>query len=187
MKPAVVILAGGEGRRMGGDKPLRRLGGLSLLDRAVACARSWSDEIAISARSPDQFCGAGLPILLDPPEIGGPLAGLASALQVGRPTVLTIPCDTPFLPEDLPDRLARAMGERAAALPASLGRVHPVCGLWRTDLHIRLQSYAGAGRRSLIGFAESVGYGVAEWPGDPFFNINSPDDLAEAERRLEAS
>ena len=184
MSPAIVILAGGESRRMGGGKPLRVLAGRTLLDRAIDRARSWSDEVVVAARDSAQLGGAEVKALIDPPGLEGPLAGLASALRVARPVVLTIPCDMPFLPDDLPDRLAAALPGHRAALAASGGHVHPVCGLWRTDALANVRGYAASGRRSLIGFAQSIGYAEVEWAGNPFFNVNSPEQLAEAEARL---
>ncbi|MBX3560923.1 MAG: molybdenum cofactor guanylyltransferase [Sphingomonas sp.] len=184
MTPAVLILAGGESRRIGGGKPLRLLGGRTLLERAVALAQGWSDSVTVAARSAAQVGSLEIRLLLDPPGLEGPLGGLASALRLGRPLVLTIPCDMPFLPDDLPARLAAALPGHGAALAMSGGQVHPVCGLWRIDALAQLRGYAGSGRRSLIGLAETIGYVAVEWPGDPFFNVNSPEDLAEAERRL---
>ena len=67
MRPAVLILAGGEGRRIGGGKPLRMLGGRSLLDRAIERARGWSDRIAIAARDAEQVGDADIEVLIDPP------------------------------------------------------------------------------------------------------------------------
>lgn len=184
MRPAVLVLAGGQGQRIGGDKALRQLAGRTLLDRAIERARRWSDEVAVAVRHKVQVGDPGVPLLIDPPGLEGPLGGLASALRLQRPTVLVIPCDTPFLPEDLPERLAAALPDHDAALAASNGRVHPVCGLWRTNILEKLVDYAASGRRSLIGFAETIGFATAEWPEDAFFNVNSPEDLAEAEARL---
>jgi molybdopterin-guanine dinucleotide biosynthesis protein A len=182
--PAVLILAGGEGNRIGGGKPLQSLAGLTLLDRALESARRWSDAIGIAVRDAAQAGDVDVPVFIDPPGVEGPLGGLASAPRLGRPTVLTIPCDMPFLPDDLPARLAAALPGHGAALAASGGHVHPVCGLWCADALARLPTYAASGRRSLIGFAESVGYAAVEWPGDPFFNVNSQEELAAAEARL---
>lgn len=184
MSRAVVILAGGDGLRIGGGKPLRRLGGRTLLDRAIERARSWGDEIAVAARAANQVGETGVRVLIDPPGLEGPLGGLASALRLAHETVLTIPCDSPFLPDDVPDRLAAALPGHAAALAGSGAHVHPVCGLWRTAALAQLRDYAGSGRRSLIGFAETIGFAVAEWPEGAFFNVNSAEDLAEAESRL---
>ena len=184
MNCAVVILAGGDGRRIGGDKPRRRLAGRTLLERAVDRARSWSPEVAIAVREAHQIGDVGIPLLLDPPELQGPLGGLASALSFGRETVLTIPCDAPFLPDDLPERLAEALPGHAAALAASALRLHPVCGLWRTEALAELLAYAASGRRSLIGFAEAIGFAAVDWPDELFFNVKSVEDLAAAEARI---
>jgi molybdopterin-guanine dinucleotide biosynthesis protein A len=187
MTLAVIILAGGAGSRMGGNKPLRVLAGKTLLARAIETARSWSNEVAIAVRRTDEVEARDVCLLCDPPGLEGPLAGLASALRLGKEMVLTIPCDAPLLPDDLPERLAAALPGHAAALASSGGQVHPVCGLWRLDALAQVRGYAASGRRSLIGFAERVGFVPVEWPSepvDPFFNINSPEDLAAAERLL---
>jgi molybdenum cofactor guanylyltransferase len=172
--PAVLILAGGEGRRIGGGKPRRLLGGLTLLERAIEQAKRWSDRVAIAARSLEQVEEVGVPILLDPPGLEGPLGGLACALRLERPVVLTIACDMPFLPDDLPDGLATALPGHGAALAASGGHVHPVCGLWRADKLVQVRDYAASGRRSLIGFAETIGYAAVEWPDDPSSTSTAP-------------
>jgi len=168
----IVILAGGAGRRIGGGKPLRMLGGMTLLDRALAMARSWSDEVLIADGTTDA------------PGIEGPLGGVATALARGE-DILTIPCDMPFLPPDLPERLSA--GAAAAVLAESGGRLHPVCALWRASAAEGLPAYVASGRRSLHGFAESVGYATVSWstePVDPFFNINDEADLKRAEALL---
>ena len=188
---AVVVLAGGEGRRIGGGKPLRRLGGETLLDRAIRTARGWSAHVAVAVRANDQVGAVGAELIRDDPDLPGPLAGLAVALafarRTGRPAVLTIPCDAPFLPSDLACRLLGALGGHGATLAESGGEIHPVCALWRVTALDRLAAYLATGRRSLRGFAEHVGSATAHWsaePVDPFFNVNTPDDLARAEALL---
>ena len=171
----IVILAGGEGRRIGGGKPRLLLGGETLLDRALRRARSWSDEVLVAARTGGDIA--------DDPAIAGPLGGVAAALALGG-DVLTIACDMPFLPDDLPQRL---IGDKAATLAASGGRLHPVCAVWKADAGAALPAYLATGRRSLTGFAEAAGYAAVEWPVDPFdpfLNINDPADLARAEALL---
>jgi molybdopterin-guanine dinucleotide biosynthesis protein A len=188
---AAVVLAGGEGRRIGGGKPLRLLGGRTLLDRAVAQARAASDAVAVAVRDPGQTAGvAGVERLADA-AWEGPLGGLSAALafarERGRAAVLTLPCDMPLTPSDLADRLAEALGSQGAALAASGGRLHPVCGLWRVEALGALPAYAATGRRSLKGFAAEVGFTAVDWPVeplDPFFNVNTPEDLARAEALL---
>ena len=171
----IVILAGGEGRRIGGGKPQRLLGRQTLLERALNAARRWSDEVTIADGASDL---AG---------VEGPLGAVAAALA-RRDDILTIPCDMPFLPADLADRLGRE-SEAAATLATSGGRLHPVCALWRARAADGLTAYPGSGRRSLRGFAEAVGYAAVEWsmePVDPFFNVNDEDDLKRAEALLKS-
>lgn len=171
----IIILAGGEGRRIGGGKPLRMLGGRSLIDRALERARCWSDAVLVVAREGGD--------LRDDPAVEGPLGGVAAALALGG-DVLTIPCDMPFLPDDLPTRLTSA---KAATLATSGGHPHPVCALWKAEAAAGLPAYLATGRRSLKGFAEAVGYEAVEWPVepfDPFFNINEEADLVRAEAML---
>lgn len=187
---AVVILAGGEGRRIGGQKPLRLLGERRLVDRAIDRARCWSDIVAIAVRDQCQAPSVDAETIQDW-AIEGPLGGLAAALKFARtkscPVLLTIPADMPFLPRDLFDRLGAALGNFECAMASSGGHAHPVCGLWRTSALGQVDHYASGGARSLKGFAAVVGAVEVEWPtspDDPFFNINSADDLAEAEKRL---
>ena len=185
---AVVVLAGGEGRRMGGGKPQRLLAGRTLLERAAAQASIISDLTAVAVRDLTQ---AGPPEGLLPIEDApweGPLGGLAAALAFGRAhgraAVLTLPCDMPLVPADLSSRLAAALGNHGAALASSGGRLHPVCGLWRTEALDTLSAYAEGGHRSLKGFAGAVGFATVDWPAepvDPFFNVNTAEDLARAE------
>ena len=185
----VVILAGGEGSRIGGGKPLRMLAGRSLIARALDRARTWSDEVAIAVRDGTRLDEA--PIIIDDPEIPGPLSGLAAALhfarEAGAEHVLVIACDLPFLPDELPQRLGGAIGHAGAAIATSKGERHTTCALWRSDALDRLEAYLAGPRRSLKGFAEEIGFVAVEWadePLDPFFNVNSETDLARAEALL---
>lgn len=188
----VAILAGGEGRRMGGGKPLRMLAGATLIERAVEQARTWSDMVVVCVREPGQAGAAGAEEVLDGSG-EGPLAGLESALShartVGADVVLTIPCDMPLLPPDLRERLEAALEPGAGAVIAgSGGELHPVCAIWRSTMLDSLPSYRASGRSSLRGFAGHVGYAAIDWPRrpyDPFLNINRPEELEEAERLLE--
>lgn len=185
----IAILAGGEGRRIGGGKALRVLAGTTLIERALAITRNWSSNVFVMVRQP--IAGIDATILFDDPLIAGPLGGLVAALRHARALdaerLLTVPCDMPFLPADLPGRLGAGLGDGNAALAMSGGQVHPVCGLWRPEALDSLVSFLASDRRSLRGFAQLVGCAAIEWacdPIDPFFNINNADDLARAEAIL---
>jgi molybdopterin-guanine dinucleotide biosynthesis protein A len=184
----IAILLGGEGSRINGSKPQRMLAGKRLVDHVVDRASQWSDVIYAVDRESSHRSHARLPLIRDDPKIEGPLGGLAAALRFasdGRyDVVLTLPCDTPFLPPDLPGRLREALGDEVVAMPASGGRLHPICAMWRIQALDLLDPYLSSGRRSLQGFAEYLGHAVVEWdaiPIDPFFNINSEADLTAAE------
>ena len=192
-KLAVAVLAGGDGIRIGGAKPLIRLGGKTLIMRALDHARRWSNLVVVVIRSSDQLGEHDWPWIADAAGIEGPLAGLAAALEwacrMGADALVTIPCDMPFLPDDLATRLQDEAGEHDAAVASSGGELHPVCSLWRNAAIYEFPRYCASGRRSLRGFAEQLGFAEVVWPAepsDPFFNVNSPDDLAAAEALLGA-
>jgi len=187
----VAVLAGGGGSRIGGGKPLIRLKGKTLIERSFSQAKQWSGTSIIAVRSPEQLGEFQFPRIVDAAGIDGPLAGLAAALEwaarQGAEALLTLPCDMPFLPDDLPIRLLEEAGDLRAAVASSGGELHPVCSLWRNASIYEFPAYCASGRRSLKGFAEHVGFAAVEWPTepyDPFFNINSPADLAVAEAML---
>ncbi len=162
------------------------------MDHALTRARGTAAPLILVARSPDQVEGFAGTVVLDAPGIEGPLAGLLSALSwtadTGADRVLTLPCDMPFLPGDLHDRLEEALApDLGAAVAASGGRLHPVCALWRTAAVPTLVQRANEGRLSLRGLGEAVGCAVVDWPideGDPFININTAEELATAEAAL---
>ena len=189
---AVVILAGGEGLRIGGGKPLRQLGGRRLIDHALDFAGRLSPHVAVSVRAGARLPGVTADQIEDEQGDWGPLAGLDAALRhadaLDQDRLLTLPCDSPFLPADLPVRLAGALtASLGASIASSDGQLHPVCALWRTEAHRLLAGYVATGRRSLLGFAERPGYVAVEWPVgavDPFFNINTQQDLERAEELM---
>jgi len=188
---AAVVLAGGMGSRIGGGKPLLDLGGSALVERAFAQAGDWCETVVVAVRSAEQLGDLALPTILDALEIEGPLGGLVSALrwgkEIGVEAVLTAPCDMPFLPDDLADRLIAAIGDNNAAIAQSDGKLHPVCGLWRVAALDSAQAFLDTGRRSLRGFAEQVGMVAVLWPDDPldaFFNINDQAALNAARGML---
>lgn len=195
-----VLLAGGQGRRMGYvDKGLMALGGRPLLEIAIERARGQvSDLILNAAGDPRRFAAFGLPVVADVIEgFAGPLAGILTGLEwaaAHRPEVAwvaTFATDAPFLPGDLVARLAAATGDAHMACARSAGRTHPVFGLWPVGEREAL-------RRALVDEdirkvdRWTARYTVAHVdfrcdPVDPFFNVNTPEDLATAERLISAA
>lgn len=191
---AVLVLAGGEGKRMGGAKPERTLGGLRLIDHAIDVARRYGQQVAIGLRADGHLSALDdIECVIDQPGVEGPLASLAAGIawakRRGARHLLSIPCDAPFLPYDLAGRLQTRLetSNAAVALPASHGWLHPSSALWRVCVLEKLPHYLASMRRSLIGLAEHVGYAVEDWGAperDPFFNVNTPEDLRTAEAWL---
>lgn len=188
---AVAVLAGGEGRRMGGVKALRPFRGEPLVAQALRQARRWSELVAVSVREPGQVAGVvDCPLALDRADVPGPLAGLAGALDhaagLGAELLLTLPVDMPNLPPDLPARLVAVLAPaHGVALPSVAGELQPVCGLWRVGVRDRLAAYAGSGRSSLRGFAADCGLATAAFGPEAaaaFAGANTPEELARLER-----
>lgn len=189
-----LILAGGRSSRMGGgDKPLLPLGGRPMLAHVIARLTPQVARLALSANDdPARFEPFGLPVLPDaapdrPGPLAGVLAGLDHAAAQGFALVAVVPGDTPFLPPDLVARLHAALGPAPAAYAVAGGRDHPACALWRTELRAPLRAGLEAGARRVGDWMRAQGARAAAFPDDAaFFNVNRPEDLAEAERRLAA-
>lgn len=198
-KIAGVLLAGGRSQRMGGgDKFLRPLGGRPLLARVIERAAPQVDALVINANGePGRFAPFGLPV--EPDHVSGfagPLAGVLTGLEWTRrhapvcDLVASFATDAPFFPLDLVSRLERGMIEAGAdiACAASGGRPHPVFALWPVSLAEELREAMLAEEvRKVDVFTARYKLAVIDWPlesGDPFFNANRPEDLAEAERLL---
>ncbi|MEE7489584.1 molybdenum cofactor guanylyltransferase MobA [Methylobacterium oryzae] len=190
-----LILAGGQARRMGGgDKPLLRLGGRTLLERVgERLGPQCGAGLALSANGdPARFAGFPGPILPDPvPDQPGPLAGILAGLEHaaarGIPRVVSVSGDAPFLPEDLVARLQAAGSEVGIALAASGTRQHFTIALWPTALRDDLRHYLERGERRVGAFIDRHRPAAASWPVepvDPFLNLNTPEDLAAAEVAL---
>jgi molybdopterin-guanine dinucleotide biosynthesis protein A len=195
-----VLLAGGLARRMGGgDKPMRPIGGRTILARAIARLRPQCDGLVLSANGdPARFADVALPVIADTMENHpGPLAGILASLDwaaAHRPEiswVLSVAADCPFLPRDLVARLHQARAEQGAelAVAASGGQSHPVIGLWRVGLREELRhALVVEDIRKVSRWTARYPLATVTWPTeplDPFFNANTLDDLAEAERLAE--
>ena len=192
-----VVLAGGLARRMGGgDKPLCEMGGHTILSRVIARLEPQCERLLLSANGdPTRFASFGLPVIADgvkqhPGPLAGILAGLdwAAAHRPNAQWILSAPGDCPFLPRDLVVRLREAVSAQGAelAVAASQGRSHPVIGLWKVALGDALrEALLVEGLRKVQGWTERYRIATVAWPAglvDPFFNVNTVEDLAEAER-----
>ena len=193
---AGLLLAGGLGRRMGGGlKGMALLAGRPLLAHAAARAGPQVACLAVNANAPaEAFAELGLPVLPDPVAgfagpLAGVLAGMIRAREAGYGWVASFPCDAPFFPETLVRDLAAEAGEADIVTATSGGRRHPVFALWAVRLADDLRAaLAGEGLRKVDRWTArhrtaDVEFAVSP-EGDPFFNINTPEDLAAAEARL---
>jgi len=189
-QPLGVILAGGLARRMGGgDKGLLPLGAGTILSHVVARLEPQVAGLALNANGdPLRFAGLGLPVIRDTIDgfagpLAGVLAGLDWAAEQGAGHIVTAAADTPFFPCDLVPRLL-ATGA-PLALAATPDGVHPTFGLWPVALRDDLRAALQGGLRKVVHWTDRHGAAEALFVGgDPFFNVNTPEDLARAEAML---
>ncbi len=197
-----LLLAGGQSRRLGGgDKCLIEVSGRSLLAHCIERARGQVGALVLNANGDAaRFAAYGLPVAAD--VVGGyagPLAGILTGLEWARERaasarwVASIAADTPLFPLDLVARLAAAVEMEGAEIgcAASGGRTHPVFGLWPVRLAAELrEALTGEGIRKIDAWTARYKVATAEWPAgddDPFFNVNTPEELQELARRLNAA
>jgi len=192
-----VILAGGRAERMGGgDKCLREVGGRTILARVIERVRPQADVLVLNANGdPARFASYGLPTVPDSiPDFAGPLAGVLAGLEwteANRPQaryIVTVPADGPFVPRDLVKRLAESLvAEDAELVTAANGvQTYPVVGLWPVRLRQALyDALTKEGVHKVDAWTKRYRRAIATFPADPidpFFNANTPEQLAEAER-----
>ncbi len=180
----------------GGDKMHLRIGGATILERVIARLAPQCSRLILNANGdPARFAASGLTVVADSvPDYAGPLAGILAGLDWAADHapdlawVVSAPGDCPFLPRDLVPRLHQARIEAGAQLASAHSgeRRHPVVALWppalRTDLRHALMS---EGMRKVDEWTARYAVGIAAWPAapvDPFFNVNTPEDAAEAAR-----
>lgn len=190
-----VILAGGEGRRMGGvDKALVALAGRPLLAHVLDRLEPQVERVLVSSNGdPARFAGFGCPVVADS-EPQGPLSGVLAALSFaadrGASHVVSTPVDTPFLPGDLvPQLLLAAEGSpEGLAFAADATGDHPATALWPVALAPALAAFLAAGEAKVTRFTAAHSAARAQFP-DPraFLNLNTPEDLAQAEALLKGA
>jgi len=191
-----LVLAGGLARRMGGgDKALLQIGRETILDRVVGRFGPQCMGLLLNANGdPARFARFGLPVIADDiPDFAGPLAGILAGLDwlaanaSGIEWMASVPGDCPFVPRDLVPRLhqARVAEGKTLACAKSGDWRHPVAGLWPVSLRADLRhALTGEGLHKIEVWTSRHGVALAEWPDkpvDPFFNVNRPEDLANAE------
>lgn len=188
-----LVLAGGQGQRMGGaDKALLSLAGQPMIAHVLDRFTPQVTAVAISANGdPLRFASWLCPVLPDTDAgFAGPLAGVLAGLDwaaaLGADGLATVAVDTPFFPEDIVGRLSSALGKAQVAMAESNGRLHPTCALWRVGVRAALLAALVAGERRVARFAEGQGMARVVFDGDDgvFFNINEPADLTVAQARV---
>ncbi|HYP37906.1 MAG TPA: molybdenum cofactor guanylyltransferase MobA [Stellaceae bacterium] len=202
MKVVGLLLAGGQSRRMGGgDKTLRLLGGIPLLERVIERLRPQIDALVLNANGdPARFARCALPVVPDSvPGFAGPLAGVLAGLDWAATHrsdchyVVSVATDAPFLPADLVVRLAEGLDEAGADLSCATsgGRSHPVFGLWPVRLRDDLRgALVDQGIRKVDLWTarhKLATVPFSDQPVDPFFNANRPADFAAAEALLKSA
>lgn len=188
---ATVILAGGQGRRLGGsEKALVEINGQRLIDRLLERIRPQCPTLAISLRSlkpwADQY---GMPILVDRPTAEcGPLGGICAALNWAQSLdpepdwVVTVPVDLPFLPPTLIQKLTASKTDICIA--TSGDQTHYTVAAWRPKLVEPLEQALRSGAVAVKDFQSQCSSVAIEWPVediDPFFNVNTPENIEQAE------
>ena len=191
-----LVLAGGLARRMGGgDKARIKIGSASILRRVLACLSPQCSRVIINANGDlTRFADTGCAIVADSvPDFAGPLAGILAGLDWAAAHVpdsewlVSVPGDCPFLPKNLVTRLheARASSNVPLACARSGEWRHPVVGLWPVKLREDLRdALVGENLHKIELWTARHGIAIAEWPTtpfDPFFNVNTPKDAAQAE------
>ena len=180
----------------GGDKATGLIAGRSMFDRVIARLAPQVSAMALNANGdPVRFADLRLPVIPDsiadhPGPLAGVLAGMDWAAGEGATHVLSVAADTPFFPTDLGDRLA---AEITADTPIALAATpdpkrgmarHPTFGLWPVALADDLRAALQDGVRKVVLWTDRHGAAMAPFsnePFDPFFNVNTPDDMATAE------
>jgi molybdopterin-guanine dinucleotide biosynthesis protein A len=186
-----LVLAGGQGRRMGGvDKGLELLQGRPLMQHVIDRLRPQVDRVLINAnQNLDRYAAFGCPVV--PDRVGGfagPLAGLDAGLHLtDAPLIVTAPCDSPFLPQDLVARLAAARSavDADVAVARTGSQPHPVFALVCTRVRPHLADFLARGERKIDLWYGSLSVVEVAFDdeADAFANINTRAELAQHDRR----
>ncbi len=185
-----LVLAGGQGSRMGGvDKGLALFRDRPMVAHVIERLRPQVDEILVNAnRNPGDYARFGHRVIADEiPGFAGPLAGFERGLaHASCPLVATVPCDSPFLPADLVARLLAALEAQGAdlAMARTGGQVHPVFCLLRRAVHASLVDFLAGGQRKIDRWTATLRTVEVAFDDEAgaFANINTRDELADLEK-----
>jgi molybdenum cofactor guanylyltransferase len=200
-RPFGVILAGGLSSRMGGgDKCLLDIDGETLLHRVIRKISPQVSGLVLNANGDaGRFSDYELPVVPDSlPDYPGPLAGVLAGMEFAREqgasVIATVAADTPFFPSDLVEQLEAGRSGQGVPLamavtpdPERRFARHPTFGLWPVRLADDLREALVAGTRKIVAWTDPHGCARVEFaaePFDPFFNVNTPDDLKRAEEMI---
>ena len=174
-----LILAGGQGRRMGGrDKGLVEYQGRALVDHVIARIRPQVNELLISAnRNTEVYARRGYPVLADSlPGFQGPLAGVLEGLRVARNDwLLCVPCDMPNLPQDLLARMMQVATGFSIVIAIDDERSHPAVMLIRRSLATELEAFIQSGQRAMHKFQTQIGFASTRFEQAQMQNVNRLD------------
>jgi len=190
-----IVLAGGEGARLstGPVKPLRMVGGMTLLERAVGVLRDVSDEVVVVAPVERELPTYGGRRVNDPPDMPGPLAGMVAGFGAARfVRAVVLGVDFPLMVPATLEALLAGLDAGVAVVPAPRGIPQPLAAAYRPEAAERLSVDLHAGERAPVPAVRALGAtllddaAIAAMPGgaESFFNLNTPEDLAHAERVL---
>jgi len=192
-----IILAGGQGKRMGNqDKGLTMLANRPLIAHVIDAFSPQVNSISISAnQNISDYQDFGYEVFEDSlAGHAGPLAGLLAAMKRaplapnGSEALVVVPCDAPLLPNDLVSRLVEAVGDSKplAVIPHDGTRLQPLFGLYSLKALDSLEDFLNSGQRKVGTWVESLSPQVVDFSDQPdaFLNINSPEELSEAEKKI---
>ena len=178
-----IVLAGGQGRRMGGvDKGLQLLRGKPMIEWVLERLAPQVAEIVVNAnQNIDKYASYGHRVV--PDEItgfAGPLAGLHAGLKAAREAlVVTVPCDSPFLPSDLVSRLKKSLGDKDLAVARTGDQPHPVFSLMKRQVRESLEAFLASGGRKIDAWYAALEVVEVSFDdeADAFRNINTLEEL----------
>ncbi len=187
-----IILAGGRARRMHGrDKGLVQLNKKAMIEYVLSAMKPQVNDIIINAnRNQKIYEVYGFPVIADQIQgYCGPLAGMASGLQAANtPFIVTVPCDSPLIPDNLVQKLYSILQDRDAEICTACAneRLQPVFTLMKTNLLSSMLEFLNDGERKIDKWFEKHRLAIADFSNQPdiFVNVNSSAELQELERKL---